>query len=58
MTIHIKFVVFNFSTVGFMTFLFSGGGGAPRAPPEGGGGDFFWDGRRVVHDYKYTVWSL
>ena len=57
MTINIKFGVCNFSTVGFMKFCFSGGN-PPRATPEGGGGEFFWDGRGVVCDYTYKLWSL
>ena len=49
MTINKKFGVCNFSTVGFMKF---------RAIPKGGGDEFFWDGRKVVHDNTYKVWSL
>ena len=30
-------------------------GGSTREPADD---DFFWDGRRVVHDYTYKVWSL
>ena len=57
MTININLGVCNVSTVGFMFFLIFRGY-PPRATPEGGGGDFFWDGRGVVHDYTYKVWSL
>ena len=55
--IYIKFGVCNFSTVGFM-FFFQGGPPPLRATLDDGGGEFFWDGRGVVHDYKYKVWSL
>ncbi len=55
--IYVQFGFCNFSTVGFMKFR-GGSRGGGRATPEGGGGEFFWDGRGVVHDYKYKVWSL
>ena len=58
MTINIKFGVCNFTTVGFMKFCFSVGDPPLEPPLKVVGGNFFWDGRGVVHDYTYKVWSL